>query len=66
MKVYQSFDEIDRELRKLSLERQIAYEELKSVKNDFEESIKPMSMIGGLLKFFSKYGALMLVKRFFK
>ena len=66
MKTYESFAEIERDLKQLSLEREIALEELKMVKNDFEESIKPISILSGAVKFFSKYGVLMLVKKIFK
>lgn len=66
MKTYQSFEEIERDLKQLSLERKIAVEELKIVKNDFEESIKPISILTSIFKFFSKYGVLMLIKKIFK
>jgi hypothetical protein len=66
MKSYESFAEIERDLKQLSLEREIAFEELKMVKNDFEESIKPISILSSAVKFFSKYGVLMLVKKIFK
>lgn len=66
MKSYQSFDEINRDLRRLSLERQIALEELKMVKNDFEESLKPLSVVRNVLAVFSKFGTLMFIKKFFK
>ena len=36
MKTYHSFEQIEGDLKRLSLERQIALEELKIVKNDFE------------------------------
>jgi hypothetical protein len=66
MKAYQSFEEIDRDLKRLSLEKQIALEELKMVKNDFEESLRPISILSDAFKFFSKYGALIFIKKIFK
>ena len=66
MKIYESFDEINRDLRKLSLEKQIALEELKVVKSSFGEMIKPTSIISSVLKIVSKYGFLMLIKKIFK
>mgnify|MGYP000001977908 CR=1 FL=1 len=66
MKTYQSFEQIDSDLKRLSLERQIALEELKIVKNDFEESIRPISMLRDAFKFLSKYGALLFIKKIFK
>ncbi|WP_334055765.1 DUF6327 family protein [Polaribacter sp. P097] len=66
MKSYQNFEQIEYDLKVLNLERQIAYQELKGVKQDFEETLKPMNILGGALKFLGKYGALLLVKKFFK
>ncbi|TXD48203.1 DUF6327 family protein [Polaribacter sp. IC073] len=66
MRTYQSFEEIDRDLKLLSLEKEIALEELKVVKNDFEESLRPISILSNGLKFVSKYGALMFIKKIFK
>ena len=66
MKTYQSFKEIEKDLKRVSLERQIALEELKIVKNDFEESLKPISLLSDALKVLSKYGALMFFKKIFK
>jgi hypothetical protein len=66
MKTYQSFEQINNDLKRLSLERQIVLEELKIVKNDFEESIRPISMLRDAFKFLSKYGALLFIKKIFK
>lgn len=65
-KLYRSFDEIDRELKKLSLERQIAIEELKGVKSDFEQTLKPINMLTSAFQFVSKYGILLLIKKIFR
>ncbi|MCH3881757.1 MULTISPECIES: hypothetical protein [Tenacibaculum] len=66
MKTYKSFDEIKRDLRQLSLEKQIALEELKIVKNNFGEIIRPTTVISSVLKIASKYGFLVLVKKILK
>ena len=66
MKIYTSFEEIDRDLKQLALERDIALEELKVVKNDFEESLKPLNILSSSLKFLSKYSALVFIKKIFK
>ncbi|MFD2530300.1 MULTISPECIES: DUF6327 family protein [Polaribacter] len=66
MKNYTSFEEIDRDLKQLALERDIALEELKVVKNDFEESLKPLNILSSSLKFLSKYSALVFIKKIFK
>lgn len=66
MKNYTSFEEIDRDLKQIALERDIVLEELKIVKNDFEESLKPLNILSSSLKFLSKYSALVFIKKIFK
>lgn len=66
MKTYTSFIEIEKDLRKLELERDIAKEELKIVKHKFEDFLKPVSWVNTILKAISKYGVLLMIKRFFK
>lgn len=66
MKTYRNFKEIEIDLKQLSLEKQIALEELKIVKNDFEESLKPMNIISNILTGFGKVGTLMFIKKLFK
>ncbi|OAD45813.1 DUF6327 family protein [Polaribacter atrinae] len=66
MKTYKSFEEIEIDLRQLSLEKQIALEELKMVKSDFEESLKPMSLLSNVVTAFGKFGTLMFIKKIFK
>ncbi|MFT7441935.1 MAG: hypothetical protein ACI9Q3_000295 [Maribacter sp.] len=65
IKTYQSFDEIDRDLKRLSLERQIAIEELKMIKSDFEDSLRPISILISVFGFVCKYGILLLIKKCF-
>jgi hypothetical protein len=66
IKTYQSFDEIDRDLKRLSLERRIAIEELKMVKSDFEDSLRPISILISVFDFVRKYGILLLIKKMFR
>jgi len=63
MKTYKSFDEIDYELDKLSLERQIAWEEIKGLKHDFTEQMKPLNWVSTGIKYAGQYGFLVLLKR---
>lgn len=63
MKTYKSFDEIDYELNRISLERQIAWEEIKGIKYDFQEDMKPLNWVGTGIKAAGKYGFLFLLKR---
>ncbi len=66
MKNYHNFKEIEKDLKILSLEKQIALEELKNVKNEFAESMKPLNLLTNFLKFASKYGVLFFLKKLFK
>ncbi|MCG1036052.1 hypothetical protein [Polaribacter sargassicola] len=66
MKTYESFDDIEKELKKLALEKEIALEELKIVKRDFEDVLKPINWLNSTFKFASKYGFFMLLKKVFK
>ena len=63
MKIYKSFDEIDFDLNKLKLERQIAWEEMKGIKNDFQEDMKPLNWVNTGLKVAGKYGFIVLLKK---
>ena len=63
MNNYKTEEDIELSLKRLNLERQIALEELKSVKGDFKESIQPANWLQSGIKLFSKYGMLMLVKK---
>lgn len=66
MKTYESFADIEKEVKKLALEKEIAFEELKIVKHDFEDVLKPINWLNSILKVASKYGFLMLFKKVFK
>lgn len=63
MKTYKSFDDIDYELNKLKLEREIAWEELKGVKHEFQEDLRPLNWVSSGLKFAGKYGIFVLLKK---
>ncbi|MGK0412921.1 MAG: hypothetical protein ACJA1B_001123 [Polaribacter sp.] len=66
MKIYQSFDEIERDLKKVSLEQQIAIEELKIVRSDVEHTLRPIRILSSVFTFASRYGILLLIKKVFK
>lgn len=66
MKNYTTEEDIQRDLKRLSLEKQIAWEELKIVKDDFKEALQPSSWLQTGFKFFSKLGLMMLVKKVIK
>tara|TARA_R110002012_G_scaffold319389_2_gene539726 strand:+ start:114044 stop:114244 length:201 start_codon:yes stop_codon:yes gene_type:complete len=66
MKNYQSFTEIESDLKRLDLERKIALEEMKLLKTEFKEDLKPSNWISTLLNVAGKYGFYMLMKKFLK
>ena len=66
MKKYSSFEEIDNDLKRLSLEREIAWEELKNHKEEFKQDIQPPEWIHAIMKLIGKYGFLILIKKFLK
>lgn len=66
MKVYTSFDEIDDDLKRLNLERQIALEELKLTQNQVKSDLAPLNWLDTVLKVFYKYGFSLLLNRLFK
>lgn len=63
MKQYRTQEDIKRDLRRLQLEKQIAWEELKVVKSDFKETLQPYTWLQTGFKMASKVGAMMLIKK---
>jgi len=66
MKNYESFTDIESDLKRLNLERKIALEEMKLLKTEFKEDLKPSNWVSTLLNLAGKYGLYMLMKRFLK
>lgn len=66
MKQYQSFEDIETELKHLDLERKIAWEEMKLLKSEFQEDLTPANWMQTALKMAGKYGMFLIAKRFFK
>ncbi|MDO6598144.1 DUF6327 family protein [Oceanihabitans sp. 2_MG-2023] len=66
MKTYKSFKDIDNDLRRLDLERQIAWEELKLVKEDIKEDLQPINWVRSAIKMAGKMGGFMLLKKIIK
>ncbi|WP_204346497.1 hypothetical protein [Psychroserpens algicola] len=66
MKNYTTFEEIEYDLKRLSLERQIALEELKGVKGELKDDLKPVHWMQTVFKYASKYGSLLLLKKIIK
>lgn len=66
MKIYRSFEEIDQDLKRLNLERQIAIEDLKLTKNQIQEDLAPLNWIDTIVSLFVKYGASIILNRVVK
>ena len=66
MKEYNSFDEINNDLKRLKLERQIALEELKLTQNQVKHDLAPLNWLDTVLKVFYKYGFSIVLNRLFK
>lgn len=66
MKNYNSLSEIKNDLKVLDLEKDVALEELKIVKNQFYNFLKPFNLLGSAAKIVSKYGFIYLIKKFTK
>ncbi len=62
---YSSFEQIENDLKRLKLERDIAWEELKLVKNEYKEDLKPLNWVSSVIKLTSKYGLVVLLKKMF-
>ena len=65
-KEFTNFDEIKLELKRLDLERQIAWEELKGLKEDVKEDLNPLSWVSTALNYMGKVGSLYFIKKLFK
>lgn len=63
MKNYNDLDSIDRDLQILNLERQIAWEEMKSVIEQYKEDIQPVKWVKSGLKIVGSIAGLFLVKK---
>ncbi|RKN75133.1 hypothetical protein [Ulvibacterium marinum] len=66
MKVYNNLEEIKYDLKRLHLERQIAWEEMKGLKNEVKEDLSPYNWLGTILSAVKKYGILYLVRKLFR
>jgi coenzyme F420-reducing hydrogenase delta subunit len=66
MKIYESFDQIDNELKRLKLERDIAWEEIKYSKHKIQENFKFQNIINTLFDKVKSVGVLFLLKKLLK
>ncbi|RKR08019.1 hypothetical protein CLV91_2785 [Maribacter vaceletii] len=66
MKSYTTFKSISLDLKRLKLERQIALEEIKGIKQDVQQDLQPYNWINTTLSVAKKYGFLYLIKKIIK
>ncbi|MCX7550087.1 hypothetical protein [Xanthomarina sp. F2636L] len=62
---YTNFEQIETDLKRLYLERKVAWEELKLLKTEFKESFRPFNWVEPIIKGASKYGVFVLLRKFF-
>lgn len=66
MKSYQNLESIERDLKILNLERQIAFEEIKTLKEEYKQNLQPLNWIQSGLKIAGKLGGMILLKKIIK
>lgn len=66
MKTYNSLEEIDLDLKRLRLERQIALEEMKYLKQGFKQDLSVYKWLNIALSTTKKYGIIYWVGKLFK
>jgi len=63
--MYSNIEQINYDLECLDLERQIAFEKLKLVKEDYKGAFSTSNLIEAGVKSVGLYGFIVLLKRFF-
>tara|TARA_R110000868_G_scaffold28497_1_gene106778 strand:- start:906 stop:1100 length:195 start_codon:yes stop_codon:yes gene_type:complete len=64
--MYKNFEEIDFNLKRLKLEREIALEELKGLKQDVQEDLSPYNWVSTAFSAAKKFGMLYLMRKVVK
>lgn len=64
--MYKNFEEIEFNLRRLKLEREIALEELKGLKQDVQEDLSPYNWVSTAFSAAKKFGMLYLMRKVVK
>ena len=63
MKTYTTFEEVDNDLKRYKLERDIAWEEFKLTKSEFKEDLQPLNWLTTALKLTGKYSFIALIRK---
>lgn len=66
MKTYNSFEDIEYDLKRLELKREIALEEMKVLKYQVHEELSPYNWIKTASKILGKIGTVLIVKKIFR
>ena len=66
VKTYKNSASVERDLKILDLERKIAFEEIKLLKEDYKEDLKPINWLNSGLKYVVKFTGVMIFKKIFK
>lgn len=64
--MYKNFKQIEYDLKRLSLERQIAMEEIIGLKGDIADDLSPYNWISTAFSAVKKFGVLYMVKKIIK
>ena len=62
MKIYKNLGQINMDLKRLSLERQIAWEEMKGLKQEVKHNLRPYNWLNTALSTVKKYGIIYLIR----
>ena len=63
MKTYNSIDEINQDLKRLKLEREIAWEEMKGLKYDVQDDLSTYNWLSTAASAVKKYGILYFIRK---
>ncbi|WP_179351978.1 DUF6327 family protein [Winogradskyella vidalii] len=63
MKTYTSFDDIDNDLKRYKLERDIAWEELKLIKSEYKQDLQPLNWVNTALQLTGKYSFIAIIRK---
>jgi hypothetical protein len=65
-KTYKDTATVERDLKILDLERKIALEEIKLLKEDYREDLQPLNWVHSGLKYAGKFAGMMILKKILK
>jgi len=65
-KTYKNAASVESDLKILDLERKIALEEIKLLKEDYKEDLKPINWLHSGLKYASKFAGMVILKKILK